>query len=121
MVILRIENDKGAGPFRNDEVSATSRKVRDLSYEAEMPSPYDSEKEPRLHSVWYRLTGPEQDGHIFGFRSRAQLRLYWPPHITLALRKLGFYVRYYEVEAHRIIFGNAQICYPKVHATRVRA
>jgi hypothetical protein len=117
MLVLRIENALGGGPFNCPEAHG---EARDLALAASMPSPWDGYHEPGLSRRWEKLGASRRPAYRFGFDSRRQLRQYFKPEITKALRLLGFRPVWYEVDEDKVIRGYTQVAFHNQYARRVR-
>lgn len=122
MRIYRIEHVKsGIGPFNHDSETTgrpDTTEARELAYSTDIPAPWDSTLEPYLEP-WRKMPELQRNEYVFGFASRSQLRLWFSPGITKALKLLGYHVAVYEVEPQYVIAGSSQVAFMRTFARRL--
>jgi hypothetical protein len=122
MIVWRIEHVRSAlGPYNHDAETTGNHKAtdaRELAYSAGVPTPWDDTQEPYL-APWRDMSPTQRHEYFFGFATRAQLRRYFTPDITRALKLLGYHVAVYVVEPQHVLAGANQVAFVKRFARRL--
>lgn len=104
--VYRIEDQNGAGPYTNGHVT-------DIGY-AYFNAPDHQcgpNRDAKLSPLWNCL--PNVSSYYFGFKTKRQLKAWFPHKDLLKLAALGSTIFVYKVPADTVILGDKQLIFRK--------